>query len=147
MRMNTKTIPPAYKERYEAVMSKDKSKDGNKGKKLEMNELCKVWYVNMCQKHGGVDGKKATALIEWGNNTLTRKKWAKSEQQTEDLVELLPWGMVCGKFGGEDAAVAAMKRKEIKKAKNPDYDANHPDDEPEFLYKIKSKYGTTLKNI
>ena len=102
-------------------MGKTNLNGANTCKKLKMNELCKIWYINMSQQHGGVDGKKCSAITTWG--------------------------MVCGKFGGEDAAVAAMKRKEIKKAKNPDYDADHPDDEPEFMYKIKSKYGTILKNI
>ena len=53
--------------------------------------------------------------------------------------EAQPAKMSGSAFGGEGATISAMKRKDIKKVKNPDYDAANADDEPEFVYKIKSK--------
>ena len=84
--------------------------------------------------------------MKWDNGYLVKREWTTHVQKSIEKQQLLPWGLVCGMHNSEADAIAAMRRKEIKKVVNPKWNAQ-TDDMPKYLYKMASLVGANCANL
>ena len=134
-------IPEPFKERYQEAMSKQSRKGVSTGKVSELQNLCRMWLMEVMAWTGDPDAERAPPLMEWNQGYLEKRSWVSHVQKTKKIQKLYTWGIVVGKHYGEENAIAALARNEVAKVRNPDWEGALDKLNPKFMYKIKSQEG------
>ena len=110
------------------------------GKISELQTLCKLWLMEVRRETGDDNAVRAPSAMPWDKGFLTRKEWVEETQTTTRRQDMMTWGRIVGIHFGEENALAAMQRNEVKKIANPDFKKGCTD-QPEFYYKMASMIG------
>ena len=139
MRTHGHTMPKQFVDEYTSAMSKETRRGTSSGKRSQLQDLCKQWLLEV-KDHTGDDGQlQIPKNCKFDTGFMCRYSWSKRSQATEKQQKLYPWGIIAAKHGGEELAIAAMNRSEIKKVCNPDWVPGATI--PKFMYNIVLQVG------
>ena len=110
MKTETKQIPAAFKAEYERIIATKMERGVNTNKVADLQRMTKSWWLENKQQNSG----RLQTILKWDSAFLVDVVYGVKSQKLEVSDNLHPWGIMVGKFGGEQLAVAALDRGEIQ---------------------------------
>ena len=75
----------------------------------DLRKLTKAWWLATKKDDSGELAEKT----RWDEAVMTEHAWGSKSQKIDVVEDLQPWGIIIGRFGGEELALKAMDRGEI----------------------------------